>query len=126
MKELKKQVKVGHMTLAKTLAFLMRQPATPQDISAYTGVHLVTAQEWMRALRKERTVHISAWEPDTRGRDMTPVYTLGVGVDAKRRRKPQAQVAAEYRARKKMREMSHALVNATPVTTHNKGVTNGQ
>ena len=109
MKPLQKMARVGHMTLAKTLSYLLDNPATAQDICAYTGIHLVTAQEWMRALRKERTVYISAWEPDTKGRDVTPVYTLGRGRDAQRRRKSRAQIAADYRARKKLKDIATAL-----------------
>ena len=102
---LTKQMKVGHMTLAKTLALLMVGPTTTHEISEHIGIHLVTAQEWMRALRKEGTVHIVGWLPDRLDRDCTPVYALGAGKDKPRRKLSGAARAARYRER--IRKLSH-------------------
>lgn len=91
--------KVNHKTLAQTLALLMKQPSTAHDVSLHTGVHRVTAQEWMRSLYAEGAVHISGWVADTIGRDSTPVYSLGAGTDTPRKKTTSRERTAAYRAR---------------------------
>jgi DNA-binding transcriptional ArsR family regulator len=94
-----RMTKVGHAALAKTLKLLLEGPVTAQKISEVTGVHLLTAQEWMRALRKEGVVHVGDWIADRLERDITPVYVLGPGPDKERRRLTTAQRQARYRER---------------------------
>jgi predicted ArsR family transcriptional regulator len=96
-----KHVKVSHKTLATTMALLLNGPVTAQKISMYAQVHLVSAQAWMRALRQQKVVRIVGWEPDSMGRDATPVYAIGQGEDAPRRKMSAAERTARYRAKHK-------------------------
>lgn len=100
-KEIKKQRKVSHIALAKTLRMLLEGPVTAHEVAEETGIHIVTAQEWMRSLRKEQAVHISGWLPDGLGRDATAVYSAGKGKDKPRHKLTQAQRQARHRAKKK-------------------------
>jgi hypothetical protein len=94
-------VKVSHKTLAKTLALLLKGPVTAQKISLHAQVHIVSAQAWVRALHQQKAVHIAGWEPDSLGRDATPVYALGEGDDKPRRKLSAAERTARYRAKRK-------------------------
>jgi len=94
-------VKVSHKTLATTMALLLKGPVTAQKISLHARVHIVSAQAWLRALRQQKTVHIVGWEPDSLGRDATPVYALGEGDDKPRRKLSAAERTARYRAKHK-------------------------
>jgi hypothetical protein len=97
----KARPKISHGILARTLSLLQRGTVTPYTISTECGVHLTTAQAWLRTLYEEHTIHISGWIPDTLGRDVTPVYSLGAGDDTPRKRKTRSQIMKEYRQRKK-------------------------
>lgn len=97
----KAHVKVSHRALARTLALFQQGTVTAKQLHLEIGVHLVTAQEWLRTLMHEGTIHIAGWQSDTLGRDAIPVYALGAGDTAPRRRKTRAQIAREYRQRQK-------------------------
>jgi hypothetical protein len=94
------QRRVGHMVLAKTLALLQARDVTARLLVERVGIHLVTAQEWLRALKKERTIHICGWMQDSLGRDTTAIFRLGQGIDVPRKKLTSAQRQARYRERK--------------------------
>jgi hypothetical protein len=117
LKPLTKFRKVSHVVLAKTVKLLLTSPATAHEVAEHTGLHLVTAQEWMRSLRKEGAVHISGWLADSLGRDVTAVYTLGPGNDKPRHKFTTAERTARYRERKQKAardRMILGFVNHTP------------
>jgi predicted ArsR family transcriptional regulator len=118
LKPLNKYRKVSHVALAKTLKLLLSGPATAHEISEETGLHIVTAQEWMRCLRKEQCVHISGWLPDGLGRDTTAVYQLGKGNDKARHKLTAAQRQARHRQKLKAISLNHQLAGATHDTSH--------
>ena len=97
----KARIKVSHRVLAKTLRLLLHGNVTAKQLHVEIGVHLVTAQEWLRTLMDEGTIHVTAWLPDSLGRDATPVYALGNSSSVPRRRKTRAQIMRDYRQRKK-------------------------
>lgn len=99
-------MKINHLKMAKTLALLQAGPLTARDLAIKTQVHLITAQDWLRALKAAGAVHVSGWLPDTLGRDSTPVYSLGAHEDKPRRKTPHAEIARRYRQRQK--EKAHA------------------
>lgn len=105
LKSLKKSRRITHIILAKTLKALLDGPVTPQEVAEITGVRLATAQEWMRALRKEECVHIGGWVPDSRGRDATAVYKLGAGKDKPRFKVSDTEKSRRYRERKRLRQI---------------------
>jgi predicted ArsR family transcriptional regulator len=106
--------KVGHLTLAKTMKALLDGPVTSHEIAELTGIHVRTAQEWLRALKLEECVHIGAWVPDSLGRDSIPVYHLGKGKDKKRHTMGRGEAARNYRARKKQLQLQSLITGATP------------
>ena len=101
IKTLTKYRKISHVALAKTMRMLLDGPVTAQEISEETGIHIVTAQEWMRSLRKEGCIHIGGWLPDALGRDTTAVYQMGKGKDKPRHKFTPAERQARHRARKR-------------------------
>jgi hypothetical protein len=97
----KAQPKISHRVLARTLALFQQGTVTAKQLHLEVGVHLVTAQAWLRTLMDEGTIHVCDWLPDSLGRDAVPVYKLGAGEKAPRRRKTRAQIMREYRQRQK-------------------------
>lgn len=87
------------MVLAKTFKLLQMQPVSAKDLCQATGIHLITAQRWLRNLKAEQVIHIARWLPDTLGRDATPVYALGHKEDMPRRKQPRAEIMQRYRER---------------------------
>ena len=113
IKPLSKLRKVNHRTMAQTLKILLDGPATAHEVAEHTGIHLITAQEWMRALRKEGVVHIGGWLADSLGRDVTAVYQLGKGRDKPRHKFTHAERQARHRARKKQAALDKLIIGVT-------------
>jgi len=107
---LTKYRKISYVALAKTMKLLMDGPATAHEVSEVTGIHLVTAQEWMRSLHKEGCIHIGGWIPDGLGRDTTAVYHLGKGRDKPRHKFTPAERQARHRARKKQATLDKLIL----------------
>jgi len=99
--------------MAQTLKILLDGPATAHEVAEHTGIHLITAQEWMRALRKEGVVHIGGWLADSLGRDVTAVYQLGKGRDKPRHKFTHAERQARHRARKKQAALDKLIIGVT-------------
>jgi predicted ArsR family transcriptional regulator len=102
--------KISYVALAKTMKLLMDGPATAHEVSEVTGIHTVTAQEWMRSLHKEGCIHIGGWIPDGLGRDTTAVYHLGKGRDKPRHKFTPAERQARHRARKKQATLDKLIL----------------
>lgn len=92
--------------MARTIALLNQGPITAAKLAVEAEVHLVTAQTWLRELRKQGVVHIDQWLQDSLGRDCIPVYRLGEGEDRSRRRTPRAEIMRRYRERKRGTQIS--------------------
>ena len=100
-KRLEKKVRVSHLTLSLAIKLLLEGPTTAAEVQEVSGLHRVTVYEFMRSLRKAGAAHISAWEPDSLGRDSIAVFSLGPGRDAARRALTRAQISGRYRDRKR-------------------------
>jgi len=109
VKPLAKYRKVSYIALAQTMKMLLDGPVTSHEVAELTGIHPVTASEWMRSLRKERAVHITGWLPDSMDRDVTAVYSIGPGRDKPRRKLTPAERTARYRQRQRRMAMDQAL-----------------
>jgi predicted ArsR family transcriptional regulator len=112
-KELSKHRKVSHVVLAQTIKLLLENPITAHELAEHTGIHLVTAQEWMRSLRKEGAVHICGWLPDGLGRDATAVFKLGPGRDKPRHKLTPAERQARHRLKLQSISFNHQLAGVT-------------
>ena len=60
----------------------------------------MTAQNLFRCLKKHKVVYVAAWDVDSRGRDVTPIYAMGAGKDKKRRKKSAAERQSICRKKK--------------------------
>lgn len=92
--------KVNQDTYAKVFKLLLARPITAYEAVEQTGIHIVTAQSLMRALKKNSVVHVYSWRQDDMGRDATPVYVLGEGLDKPRRKLTDAQRQRRYKEKK--------------------------
>lgn len=120
-KPLSKRARVSHVTTAKVISLILDGPFSARDIVDTTGLHIVTAYELLRVLRKEKVIHISAWEPDSLGRDAIAIFSIGNKRDAKRRALTRAQISERYRARKRMRSMMTAI-SSKPIPDTSAGL----
>jgi predicted ArsR family transcriptional regulator len=93
--------KINIENLAKTLFMLQTGPLTAAMLAREINVHLVTAQSWLRQLRRQRAVHVTEWLQDRLGRDAIPVFALGDGEDAQRRRESRAVINRRYLEKKR-------------------------
>lgn len=100
-KQLGRKLKIGAISYASLMQRLVSDHATLHELCDHTGLHMQTIRDYVEALHKARLVHITAWMPDILGRDQTPVYSWGVGVDKKRANKSVTQRQRDYRERKK-------------------------
>lgn len=92
--------KTNQDTYAKALKLLLTRPVSAHEIMSETGLHLVTAQRFMRTLRKHEIIYICNWRQDTKGRDAIPVYEIGFQKDKPRRALTQAQRQQRCRDKK--------------------------
>lgn len=95
------QVRVNALAFALMVKAVYEKPRTLHEIADLTGLHLWTVRHYIKALHKQELVHITKWDPDTMGRDTTPYWTFGMGVDVPRRRKTGSQKMRELRARQR-------------------------
>lgn len=78
--------RLSHLTLAKLVQLLLIEPCTVKKMAEWTGLSPDTLYRFMWAMHKERAAHIYDWEFDTLNRPSIPIFKLGLGVDAPRRR----------------------------------------
>ncbi len=102
--------KVNQNTYARLFKELLDGPITPHEAVEATGLHIVTAQNLFRCLKRHKVVHVAAWEPDRLGRDVTPVYQLGAGRDKPRRKKSAAERQRASRAKKNAVAMVNGVI----------------
>lgn len=96
------QSKLNQAKYAKLIKLLMQRPHTAHELAETVELHIVNTQGLMRTLVEHKVVHISAWLPNSRGVDTTPVYKFGPGrKNAERRKMTDAERTARYRERKK-------------------------
>lgn len=97
-------MKVNAMSYAKMLKEIELRGKNVDEVAAATGLSTFAVRGYLKALLKERLIHITHWTTDTRGRDVTAHYMLGFGVDRPRRNKSRAQVREDYQERLRLRE----------------------
>lgn len=105
----KRIVKVGAISYAQLIKLLLEGIYTCQELADETGLHYVTVLQYTRELHRAGAAYIAGWEEDCFGRDALKVYKLGAGKDKPRRQRTRAQIARDYRARRRARETLHML-----------------
>jgi hypothetical protein len=103
-------VKVNALSFGLMLKYMIEHPnCNNHEIAEHTGLHYGTVGKWLRAWHKLGIVHISAWDNNAYGRPRIKLYTFGAGKDVKPRIKSSREIARDYRARRKLREMHNAI-----------------
>lgn len=102
-------MKINAYTQAQLIKLLLHDPYNATDLADATGLHYVTVLEYLRELRRAGAAHISAWEKDSRGRDMIKVYKLGPGRDAKREKLTGAERQGRSRAKRKAAQLAQVM-----------------
>ncbi len=97
----RKQIKVGALTYAQLIKHMLEGTYSCKELAELTGLHYLTVCQYARELHAAGAAHISSWEKDSRGRDVTRIYKIGEGRDAKRERMTGAQRQAVSRAKRK-------------------------
>lgn len=110
--------KVNQECYARVFKALMSEPHTANDLAELSGLSPLTTRDLLRVLKKHKVVHISAWEQDSRGRDMIAVFSLGAGRDKARYKMPRSEIAKRYRAKRKALEEQTTLNNLLAGGTH--------
>ena len=96
----RKMVKVGALTYAQLIKYLLEGEHSCAELAELTGLHYVTVLEYTRELYRAGVLHIGAWGCDVRGRATLKIYRMGPGKDAKRpARVPAVARSAAYRAK---------------------------
>lgn len=113
------QIKINALSYAKLVRALTQTPRTKPELAEITGLHIWTCRGYVDALHNEEVIHIVDWRKDGMGRDTTPVYQWGMGVDMKRRAKSGAQKARDRRARRRQE-----LLDAQKASLHRGVVKN--
>jgi hypothetical protein len=104
-------VKVNALSFGLMLQYLMEHPNTGiQELADHAGLHYMTVGLWMRSWHTIGLIHLSGWDKDTYGRPNIRLFTFGPGQDAKRPRKSGAEIARDYRAKKKARALQDVWV----------------
>lgn len=88
---------------------LLLGPCTALELADETGMRHETVLGWIRALRRQRAIHVSSWVEDSAGRRSTAAYSLGDKPDAKRQPMPAIDIKRRYRQRAKQRAALAAL-----------------
>jgi len=95
-------IKINEMLYARMIRLLI-DGATSHSIAVETGLHRVTTQSYLRALHKEKAIHVIAWVKNSRGVDTTAVFKLGLGEDKPRSKMTRAEIAKRYRYKRSLR-----------------------
>jgi len=115
-----KHHRVNQDAYARVIKEITNEPCTLRHLEEVTGLHLVTLYRLFRIFKKHKLVYISAWEPDSRGRDAHPVFTFGQGRDKPKFRMSRAEIARRYRERKKRKASTEILDNIIKGAAHEK------
>ena len=105
----RKITKVGALSYAQLVKFMLEGVYTCTELAEMTGLHLVTVYQYTRELHAAGAAHIAHYEPDARGRHNIKVFAMGAGKDAKRVRLSSAERQARSRAKVAARQLVQVL-----------------
>lgn len=94
-------IKVSALTLTNLLKDLVNGPFAVREMSEHTGLHPQTIRAYLRAMHREKLVHIAGWEVAPDGRHKYPLWKFGNAKDAPRLpRVSKVEANREWRRRK--------------------------
>jgi sugar-specific transcriptional regulator TrmB len=96
---MKTKLRMNAVSYAHMIKMMLEGTRTCAELAEETGLSTATIYDYTRELHKKGAAHIITWETDTLGRDAKPVYMLGKGKDAVRRKMSTAERTRNYRAR---------------------------
>ena len=103
-------IRLNALAFALMVKAVYQQPRTLHEIAEITGLHLWTVRHYIKALHQQELLHITKWDKDGLGRDVTPYWSFGLGIDVPREHKTGAQKQRERR--KRLREAAIAANSA--------------
>ena len=103
-------MKINPKHYAKLVKLMMEGTYTCHELSDMTGLAYATVLSYAKALYLEKAAHISMWEKDSRGRDVTKIYKMGEGKDARRQKMPRSEVYKRYRDKQKHKQLLRMMV----------------
>lgn len=105
----RKIVKVGALSYAQLIKYMIEGIYTCRELAELTGLHYVTVLQYTRELWAAKACHIASWDQDSFGRDALKVYKIGPGRDAKRRKLTGAERQARVRAKQRSLQLLNVL-----------------
>jgi predicted DNA-binding transcriptional regulator AlpA len=96
---MKTKLRMNAVSYAHMIKMMMEGTRTCAELAEETGLSTATIYDYTRELHKKKAAYIATWEPDTLGRDAKPVYMLGKGKDAVRKKLSAAERTRNYRER---------------------------
>ena len=103
-------IRINALSFAKMIRYMQEVGVfTIHEVADHTGLHYVTVRRYVKALHREKALHIDAWDKDSWGRDAIKIYAFGPGSDAKRTKIKPALRAKRYRAKIKMMTAVNAV-----------------
>lgn len=105
--------KINAIAQAKLIA-LLYGGASAAECMEETGLHRLTVNEYVRALRSEEICYIQRWSEDTLGRMSVAIHKLGEGKDAKRIPKSKKVRNQQLSARHKQAKLLGLIACSTP------------
>lgn len=103
--------KVNALTFAILVKLLYEGTRTCYELAEETGLHKLTVYDWTRIMHEQGVLHICMWEGE--GRSSMRIFKMGPGKDAPRPTKTREQIAADYRARQKAKQLLQRMAGST-------------
>jgi hypothetical protein len=117
----KRNIKINALTQANLMRLLLDGTRDCTELAEETGLHYVTVLHYTRELHRAGAAFICDWHPDSRGYATLKVYKLGLGKDKKRPRISNNEKAANYRARKKLKQLALVVAGAGQLEQRGNG-----
>jgi hypothetical protein len=89
---------------AMLLEELVSGPCSVRGLCEVTGLERKTVRKILKSMQDRSLIHLSAYDKDSRGRSIIPMWSFGQGKDVKNKTMSQAEACRNYRARKALRD----------------------
>lgn len=106
-----KPLRLNALSAALLTRAMMDGPSNISEMCEACGLYRKTVQEYIRALRKVKAVHVADWEQDRLGRFVVPSFALGEGKD--KPRPPRRVGTVAHRRQRAERVAQQALIRRT-------------